>query len=88
MSAIEKIFLAKMTKIGVNVSRDRQVIVDDESDVGVPRDRKENSREAPDFFDRSSFRAQLDQVSAAVAQLLRDQRRFAAVKIGSVHERI
>ena len=52
------------------------------------RDRQDFFRQAPDVIGRRIFGAQLDQVAAAVAKLLRDEFRRAAMQIGRVHERV
>ena len=63
-----------------------QMVVDDEADVGAFGDGQNLFRHAPDFIGRRIFGAQLDQIAAAVAELLRDEFGRTAMQIGRVHE--
>ena len=75
-----------MAKFRAELARDFQMVVDDEADVRAFCDRQNFFRHAPDFFGRRIFGAQLDQIAAAIAKLLRDQFGRAAMQIGRVHE--
>ncbi len=86
MTRVEKILLSQMAEFRAEVACDFQMVVDDEADVCVSGDRQNFFRHAPDFLGRRIFCAQLDQIAAAVAQLLRDNFRRAAMQIGRVHE--
>ena len=88
MSRIKKILLPQMADVRADFSREFQMVVDDEADVCAARDRQDFFRHAPDVIGRRIFGAQLDQVAAAVAKLLRDEFRRAAMQIGRVHERV
>ena len=86
MAGVKKIFLAEMAEFRAEVARDFQMVVDDEADVRAFGDGQDFFRHAADFVRRRIFGAKLDQVAAAVAKLLRDEFRRAAMQIGRVHE--
>ena len=75
-----------MANFRADFARDFQMVVDDEADVGAARDGQNFFRHRADFFGRRFFGAQLDQIAAAVAELLRDEFGRAAMQIGRVHE--
>ncbi len=83
---IKKILLPQMAKLCAKFIRDFQLIVDDQTDVRAARDRQNLFRHAPDFIGRRIFRAQLNQIAAAVAELLCDEFGRAAMQVGRVHE--
>ena len=83
---VEKIFLSQVAKFRAEFARDLQMVIDDKADVRAFGDRQNFFRHAPDFFGRRIFCAQLDQIAAAVAELLRDKFGRAAMQIGRVHE--
>ena len=56
------------------------MIVDDQADVGAVRDGQNGLGHAADFVGRGFFGAELDQIRAAVAELLRHDFRRAACK--------
>ena len=74
--------------VHANLLRDLQMIVDDETDIGALDDRQNLFRHATDFIRRGILGAQLDQIAAAVTELLRDEFGRAAMQIGRVHESI
>ena len=86
VSGVKKIFLSQVAKFRAKFARDFQMVVDDKPDVRAFGDRQDFFRHAPDFFGRRIFGAQLDQIAAAVAELLRDEFGRAAMQIGRVHE--
>ena len=77
-----------MTKIRTDFARNIQIIVDDQSDVRAACDGQNRFRHCTDFIGRGFFGAELDQIGAAVAELLRDNFRRAAMQIGRVNEGI
>ena len=88
MSRVKKIFLSQVAKFRAKFARDLQMVVDDKPDVRAFGDRNYFFRHAPDFIGRRIFRAQLDQIAAAVAKLLRDEFGRAAMQIVRVHESV
>ena len=64
----------------------RVMIVDDEADIGAAGDGQNLFRHAADIIGRGIFGAELDQVAAAIAELLGDGFRRAAMQVGRVHE--
>src|SRR5271156_602743 len=83
---IKKILLSQVAEFRAKFARDLQMVVDDESDVCAFGDRQDFFRHAPDFIGRRIFCAQLDQITAAIAELLREKLGRAAMQIGRVHE--
>ncbi len=77
-----------MAEFRADFAGDVQMIVDDQADIGAAGDRQNFFRQPPDFVRRRIFGAELDQVAAAVAELLRDEFGCAAVQVGRVHEGI
>ena len=75
-----------MAKFRAQVACDLQMIVDDQADARTPGDGQNFFRQPPDFVRGGIFGAQLDQIAAAIAQLLRDEFRRAAMQVGRVHE--
>ena len=86
VSGVEKIFLTQVANVRTDHSRNFQVIIDDEADIRGARDGQNRFRHAMDFFRQRIFGAELDQIAAAVAELLRDKFGRAAMQIGRVHE--
>jgi len=60
------------------------MVVDDEADVRAARDGQDFFSHGADFIGRGFFGAKLDQIAAAVAELLRDEFGRAAVQVGRV----
>jgi len=83
---VEKILLSQVAKFRAEFARDFQMIIDDKSDVCAFCDWQNFFRRGAYFFGRTIFGAQLDQVAAAVTELLRDEFGRAAMQIGRVHE--
>ena len=88
VSRIKKIFLSQVAKFRAEVARDFQMVVDDEADVRAARDGQDFFRHGADFIRRGFLGAKLDQIAAAVAELLGDEFGRAAIQIGRVHERV
>ncbi len=86
MAGIEEILLAQMAKFRAGVARDVQMVVDNQSDVCAARDGQNLFNHLPDFVRRGFFGAELDQIRAAVAKLLRKNFRRAAMEIGCVNK--
>jgi hypothetical protein len=85
-ACVKKIFLSQVANLRAHFSRDFQMVVDNQADVRTLRDWQNLLRHAPDFIGRRIFGAQLDQVAAAIAQLLRNEFGRAAMQVGRVHE--
>src|ERR1035441_1321030 len=64
------------------------MVVDDEADVRAAGDGQNLFRQATNFIGRKILGAELDQIAAAVAKLLRDVFGCAAMQIGRVHESV
>jgi hypothetical protein len=75
-----------MAKFRAEFVRDFQMIVDDETDIGAFGDRQNFFGHGANFFGRRIFCAQLDQVAATVAKLLRDGFWRATMQIRGVNE--
>lgn len=88
MARTKKIFLAQVTKFRAEVAGDFRMVVDDQPDVGAVRDGQNGFRQAADFVGRGFFGAKLNQIGAAVTELLRHDFRRAAMQTGRVHESI
>jgi len=86
ISGVEKILLAQVAEFRAQLARDFQMVVDDQARVRAARDRQDFFRHAADFSGRRIFRTQLDQVAAAIAELLRDEFGRAAIQMGRVHK--
>jgi len=85
-SGVEKIFLAEVANVRTNFVRDLQVVVDDEADLRTARDGQDFFRQTPNFVGRRMLGPELNQITAAVTKLLRDEFGRAAMQIGRVHE--
>ena len=88
VSGIKKIALAEMAKVRIQFSRNIQIIVDDQSDIRTPSNGQNRFGHRTNFIGRGFFGAELDQIRTAVAELLRNEFRRAAMQIGRVNERI
>src|ERR1700733_1072240 len=88
MSRVKKIFLSQMTKFRAEVARDFWKIVDDKSDVCAFGDGQNFFGHFTNFFCGKFFRAQLNQIAAAVTKLLRDNFWRATAQIRRVNERV
>src|SRR5947209_2720720 len=88
MALAEKVFLAKVAKFSADLAGDGKMIVDDQADVGSFCNGKNRLCHAANFFEGRIFRAELDQISATVAKLLRDEVGRSAIQIGGVHESV
>ncbi len=88
MAGFKKILLAQMAEFRAGFAGDVRMVVDDQPDIRAPRDGQNRFGHAADFVRRRFFSAELDQVRAAVAELLRHEFRRAATQIGRVHERV
>ena len=86
VSGIKKIFLAQVAEFRANFARDFQMVVDNQADVGTARDGQDCRGHAADIVGRGFLGAELDQVRAAVAQLLGKDLRRPAVEIGRVNK--
>src|SRR4051812_34263358 len=85
---VEKIFLAKMTKLGADFLRDLQMVVDHERNSGGLGDGQNDFRHATDFVRRRIFGAKLNEVRAASAKLLRDESHVTPVQVRGIDERV
>ena len=88
MSRIKEFLLAQVAKFHAEIVGNVHMIVDDQSNVRAARDGQDRLGHATDFIGRGCFGAELDQIRTAVAELLRDDFRRAALQTGRVHERI
>ena len=86
VSGVEKIFLSQMAEFRADFARNFQIVVDDKADVRAFCDRQNFLRHAADFIGRRIFCAELNQIAAAVAELLRDGFGRTVMQIGRVHE--
>ena len=86
VTRFKKILLSQMAKVCANLRRDIQMVVDDEPNFRAASDGQNLFRHAPDFIGRRIFGAQLNQVAAAVTELLRDKFGRAAMQVSRVHE--
>ena len=84
----EEVFLPQMAKIRANFLRQRQMVIDDQPNPSGARNRDDGLSHAANFFQRGLFGAKLDQVRAAVAELLCDKLRRQAMQIRRVHKPI
>src|ERR1035438_9771148 len=75
-----------MTKFRIKVAGNVRLVIDHQANVRAARDRQNSFRQRANFVRRRIFRAELDQIAAAVAKLLRDEFRRAAMQAGRVHE--
>jgi hypothetical protein len=88
MSGVEEILLAQVAKFRAGFARNVQMVVDDQPDVRAPRDGQNRLGHPADFVRRGFFGAELDQIRAAVAKLLRKDFRRAAMEIGRVNKSV
>ncbi len=88
VAGVEKIFLPQMADVSPDFTRDVQMIIDDKAGVRAACDGENFFRHAPDVIWRRIFGTELNQVAAAIAELLCDQFRREAMQIGRVHERV
>ena len=77
-----------MAKFRASLSRDVQMVVDDQADVCAPGDGQNRLRHSADFVRRGFFGAELDQIRAAVAKLLGKDFRRAAMEVGRVNKSV
>ena len=77
-----------MTKFSAGFARDVRMVVDDQSDVRATRDGQNRLGHVADFIRCGFFGAELDQIRAAIAKLLREDFRRAAMEVGRVNERV
>ena len=88
VARIKKITLSEMAKIRTDVTRDIRIIVNDEADIRPSGDGQDFFCHCTDFIGQRIFGAELDQIRAAVAELLRDNFWCAAMQPGRVNEGI
>ena len=88
VSRIKKILLSEMTNLRTDFARDFQMVIDDQPHARPLRDGMNRLRHAPHFVARRILGAKLDEVRAAIAQLLRNERGIASVQVGGIHERV
>src|SRR5262249_58331071 len=88
MSGIEKIFLTEMAKIGVHLASKIEMIVDNEADAGLLRDRHDIFRHFANGIERRSLGPKLNQIGATLAELARHTFRRSTVKVCSIDEAI
>ena len=86
VTGVKKILLPQMADIRAHFARDVQMIIDDEADARAFGDRKNLLRQPPDFVRGRMFGAQLDEITAALAELLRHELGRTALQIGRVHK--
>src|SRR5437899_13026503 len=84
----EEIVMAEMAKFRVELASDGEVIVNHQPDIGLLCYGKNRQRHATNCLKRRIFRAELDQISATIAQLLGDEFGRAAIRIGGVDETV
>src|SRR5664280_1554928 len=82
VSGVEEILLAQVAKFRAGLSRDIQMVVDDQADFCPPSNGQNGLRHPADFVRRGLFGAELDQIRAAVAKLLGKDFRRAAMEVG------
>ena len=77
-----------MAEFRAGFAGDVRMVVDDQADVRAAGDGQNRLGHAADFVGRGFFGAELDQVRAAVAQLLRKDFRRAAMEVGRVNKSV
>ncbi len=75
-----------MTKFRAGFARHLRMIIDHQAHVRAPGDGQDFFHHAADFVGRRFFGAELDQIRAALAELLRHDLRRATLQKGRVHE--
>jgi hypothetical protein len=88
VAGVKKILLPEMAKLRAQLTRQSEVIVDDQADLRTARDRQNRFRQAAHFVERGLLGAELDQIRAAFAELLCEDFRSAAMQVGRVHESV
>lgn len=82
----KEILLAEMAEFRADLLGDVQMVVDDQADVGALENGLNLFGEAEDFVRRRILGAQLNQIRAAIAELLHDFRHIAPVQVSGVDE--
>jgi hypothetical protein len=85
-SRIKEIFLAQMAKVGTDFTGNVPMIVDDQTDAGPMEYGKDLFGQAAYFIGGCAFGAELNQIRAAIAQLLSDRGRLTRAEPGGVDE--
>src|SRR4051812_44664417 len=75
-----------MAELRADCAGDGKMIVNDQAQSGAGSDWQDGFGHATNFFERRLLCAKLNQVSATIAELLRDEFRRASVEIGSVNK--
>jgi hypothetical protein len=88
VAGVKKIILAQVAVFRADFKGDVRVVIDDQSDAGAAGDGQDGFGHAADLIGGGILGAELDQVRAAVAKLLRQNPGRAAMKEGGVHERV
>jgi len=86
MAGIKKILLPEMAQVGTDGLRDVEMVIDNEPDIGAPGDVKNLFGHVADGVRWGIFCAQLDEIGAAIAELLRHSFGRATVQIGRINE--
>ena len=74
----EEVILAQVAELRAEFLRQRQMIVDHQTDAGPAGDGQNRFSQAAHLFERRLLGAQLNQVRPAIAKLLRDVPRARA----------
>ena len=88
VSRVKKIFLPQVAKLRPEFTGDFQMVVDDERHSGGASNGQNFFGEPPHFVGRRVLGAQLNNVRAAVAELLRDEFGRATTQIRGVYKRV
>jgi hypothetical protein len=75
-----------MAEFGAEFLGQRGVVIDHQADAGSPRYRENGFGQAADFVEGGVFGAELDEVSAAVAELPGDELRRAAMQVSGINK--
>src|ERR1051325_4434916 len=75
-----------MNTFGADLLRDLRIIIEDKSYVRRARDRKNTLGQAPHFIPGFFLRSELNNVTAALAQLSREVSRIATAQISGVNK--
>ena len=81
---LKVIFLTEMADFSAQVAGELPVVIDDKGDTSSARDGKQRFGRLSDFFFRPVFGPMLDEVGTAIAELLGEVCRGAAVQIRAI----
>src|SRR6266850_6551086 len=88
MGVAEEILLTEVTQGSTHLAGELRVIIDDETDIGAFDNTRHALYQSTHVIYRTALRSDLNEIGAAVAELLGDLGRITAMQIGSINERI